>query len=110
MDFEIVPNILLPTVKRLYPHRAKMLRKGPLVTFVAEGEEVVIFGQFENQWSVPAVVHERGICTLKLVSLTTTIGVYPAKESLRFTLLPDGLRIGKTKIPIHDSPGDLVRP
>lgn len=104
MDFEIAPKDLIPTVKRLFPHKSKILNKGPLVTIVAEGDAVDVRGQFDNQWSVPAVVHGAGTCTVKLISFMTTVAVYPPKEPLRFVLLPDGLRIGKTKIPTHEPP------
>jgi hypothetical protein len=101
MDFEIAPKLLLDTLKRLMPHKSSLLRKGPLVTLHAEGDALDVIGQFENTWSVPALVHKGGRCTVDVVALMTPLKTYEQKLPIRFVLSEDGLRFGTTKMKLH---------
>ena len=100
MEFSVKPADLLATLKRLLPHtnKAKLIKRGPLVTLVAEGDAIDVIGQFESRWSVPAEIHASGSCAVDLVAFSKMVAAYPPKEPLRFVLHPDGLRFGSTKI------------
>lgn len=101
MDFEIAPKLLLETLKRLMPHKASLLKKGPLVTLHAEGDALDVTGQFENTWSIPALVRRGGRCTVDMVALMTPLKTYDQKVPIRFVLSDDGLRFGTTKMKLH---------
>lgn len=103
MDFEIEPKALLEVLKRLFPHRSRILAKGPLVTLRAAGEGLILEGQFDNAWSVPAVVHASGHCSVDLVALSKPLTLYKPREPLRFTVSDDGLKFGTTRLRLHNS-------
>lgn len=103
MDFEISPKLLLETLKRLMPHKGKLIKRGPLVTLHASDGALDLVGQFDNTWSVPATVHRAGSCTVDIVAFSAPLTVYEPKKELRFVLSEDGLRFGTTKLRIHES-------
>ena len=101
MEFEIAPKLLIETLKKLLPHKSSLLKKGPLVTLHAEGDALDVIGQFENTWSVHAVVHKSGRCTVDIAGLMTPLRTYDQKLPIRFVLSDDGLRFGTTKMKLH---------
>jgi hypothetical protein len=101
MDFEITPRVLLETLKRLFPHRTKLLKQGPLVTLTAAGKSLDVEGQFENVWSIDAVVHKPGRCSVDLIGLTKPLSLYDAKQPLRFQIIDGGLKFGTTRVKLH---------
>lgn len=101
MEFEVEPKVLLETLKRLMPRRAKLIRKWSTVTLRTNGEFIDVIGEFENSWSVPATVITRGECAVDLVGFAKPLQLYPPNQKLRFTLLDDGLKFGTTKMKLH---------
>jgi hypothetical protein len=80
MDFEISPKLLLETLKRLMPHKGKLIKKGPLVTLHASESALDLVGQFDNAWSIPAMVHRAGACTVDIVAFTGPLKLYDPKK------------------------------
>lgn len=103
MEFEIVPSEMLQTLKRLMPRRKQIAKQGPLVTLTAGGGVLVLAGEFDNSWSLPAIVKSAGSCTVDLASLLGRLKTYDPKAALVFSELPDGLKFGTTKLKRHEA-------
>lgn len=102
MEFEISPNVLLEVLKRLVPHKRQLIKKGPLVTLIAEGDALDVTGQFENTWSIPAKVISSGSCTVDIAAFSLSLNTYKARVPLGFVVVSDGLKFGTTKLKLHD--------
>lgn len=105
MEFSIAPKEFSATLKRLLPHpsRRKLgLKGGPLVMLTASGDALVLAGQFENVWSIPATVKAEGTCVVDLKTLIAKLATYDQKLPLTFGLEADGLRFGTTRLTLHE--------
>lgn len=106
MEFAVKPKEFIDALKRLLPHPPRLklgLRGGPKVMLTANGDALVLTGQFENVWSMPAEVQQDGTCAVDLKTLIAQLKAYDPKIPLSFTLVPDGLKFGTTRLKLHDT-------
>lgn len=101
MEFELEPRRLLEALKHLVPGNRGLLKRWSTVTIDAHKTGVDLTGEFDNTWSLPAVVVSKGSCAVDLMALMKPLRLYPQDEKLTFKLHPDGLRFGTTKLRLH---------
>lgn len=101
MNVELPAKSLLDTLKRLLPKKKAMLKQGPLVTLHAEADVLIVSGEFENAWSLPASVRHAGRCTVDLETFIARLKTYDQKAPIRLQADDDGLRFGTTRMVLH---------